>query len=99
MGLVGLLTASAQAKHSFFSPPCEFIYLTLVRSVSLLSSRKRRERERESSTIIMATPADPRDKIALITKNLQEVLNPELLEDVIVKEDRPLVVYWGQWYC
>ena len=45
----------------------------------------------------MATPTDPKEKIALITKNLQEVLNPELLEDVVVKEGRPLVVYWGEY--
>ncbi|KAH0542927.1 hypothetical protein FGG08_002696 [Glutinoglossum americanum] len=35
------------------------------------------------------------EKIALINQNLQEVLKPEILEDVIVKQNRPLIVYWG----
>lgn len=37
----------------------------------------------------------PQQKIDLITDQLQEVLRPEILEDVIVKQSRPLVVYWG----
>jgi hypothetical protein len=37
------------------------------------------------------------ERIALINQNLQEVLKPEILEDVIVKQGRPLIVYWG-WY-
>ncbi|TKA65109.1 hypothetical protein B0A49_08704 [Cryomyces minteri] len=44
----------------------------------------------------MAEAMSPRDKIALINKNLQEVLNPEIIEDVIVKQNRPLAVYWGK---
>ena len=38
---------------------------------------------------------NPHEKIALIKENLQEVLKPEILEDVLVKQDRPLKVYWG----
>ncbi|OCL10702.1 tyrosine tRNA ligase [Glonium stellatum] len=34
------------------------------------------------------------DKLALITQNLQEVLNPEIIEAVL-KQDRPLCIYWG----
>lgn len=37
----------------------------------------------------------PEESIALIKKNLQEVLNPEIIDDVILKQKRPLVVYWG----
>lgn len=40
---------------------------------------------------------DPQQKVALIKENLQEVLKPEILEDVIVKQDRPLEVYWGKF--
>ncbi|KAI9846853.1 MAG: hypothetical protein M1837_003465 [Sclerophora amabilis] len=43
----------------------------------------------------MASSLSPQQKIALIKENLQEVLKPEILEDVIVKQNRPLVVYWG----
>lgn len=35
------------------------------------------------------------EKIKLITDNLEEVLNPEIFEDVIRKEKRPLEIYWG----
>jgi tyrosyl-tRNA synthetase len=37
----------------------------------------------------------PQEKIALINQNLQEVLKPEIVEDVVVRQNRPLVVYWG----
>ncbi|OCK88183.1 tyrosine tRNA ligase [Cenococcum geophilum 1.58] len=36
---------------------------------------------------------DPSQKFALITKNLAEVLNPELIEQVLAERD--LKVYWG----
>jgi hypothetical protein len=39
---------------------------------------------------------DPQQKIALINENLQEVLKPEIIENAIVKENRPLVIYWGR---
>ena len=34
-------------------------------------------------------------RIDLIHSNLQEVLDPHLIEDVLKKGDRPLVIYWG----
>jgi len=37
----------------------------------------------------------PQQKIALIQENLQEVLNPEIIEDIIVKQNKPLKIYWG----
>jgi hypothetical protein len=36
------------------------------------------------------------EKIALITQNLQEVLKLEIIEDVILKQNRPLKIYWGK---
>ena len=38
---------------------------------------------------------DPQQKIALINENLQEVLRSDIIENVIVKENRPLAIYWG----
>ena len=35
------------------------------------------------------------DRMGLITSKLQEVLNPEIIEDIVVKKEQPLVVYWG----
>lgn len=35
------------------------------------------------------------DKFKLITSNLQEVLNPEIIEEVLKKNERPLKIYWG----
>lgn len=35
------------------------------------------------------------ERITLIHENLQEVLKPEIIEDVIKKQNRPLVIYWG----
>ncbi|EHL02701.1 Nucleotidylyl transferase [Glarea lozoyensis ATCC 20868] len=43
----------------------------------------------------MAPQMSPEDSIALIKANLQEVLNPEIIDNVILKEKRPLKVYWG----
>lgn len=44
----------------------------------------------------MAEELSPQEKIALITENLQEVLKPEIIEDVILKQNRPLRIYWGK---
>jgi tyrosyl-tRNA synthetase len=44
----------------------------------------------------MATALTPQQKLALIKENLQEVLKEEILEDVIIKQNRPLVIYWGE---
>ncbi len=35
------------------------------------------------------------ERIALISSNLQEILDPEIIEDVIKKQNRPLTIYWG----
>lgn len=45
----------------------------------------------------MATELDPQAKLVLIKENLQEVLKPEILEDVIIRQARPLKIYWGVW--
>ncbi|KAK4548793.1 hypothetical protein LTR36_008566 [Oleoguttula mirabilis] len=37
----------------------------------------------------------PQEKFALIKQNLQEVLNPEIIEEILNKNDRPLSIYWG----
>lgn len=37
----------------------------------------------------------PAEKLRLITSNLQEVLNPEIIEEVVNKNERPLKIYWG----
>jgi len=35
------------------------------------------------------------EKLQLITSNLQEVLNPEIIEEILTKNERPLKIYWG----
>lgn len=35
------------------------------------------------------------DKYNLISKGLQEVLNPQIIKNVLENEDRPLKIYWG----
>lgn len=35
------------------------------------------------------------EKYELITKGLQEVLHPEIIKEVLEKDERPLKVYWG----
>lgn len=42
-----------------------------------------------------STVKNPEEQYKLITKNLQEVLNAQIIKDVLEKEDRPLKVYWG----
>lgn len=37
----------------------------------------------------------PEEKSALIKSNLQEVLNPEIFEEILNKNERPLRIYWG----
>lgn len=35
------------------------------------------------------------EKISLITQGLQEVLKENIIADVLIKENRPLKIYWG----
>ena len=44
----------------------------------------------------MAEELSADEKIALICKDLQEVLRPNIIEDVIKKENRPLSIYYGK---
>lgn len=37
----------------------------------------------------------PDQQYEFITRNLQEVLNPQIIKNVLENEDRPLRVYWG----
>ncbi|KAK5725694.1 Tyrosine--tRNA ligase cytoplasmic [Elasticomyces elasticus] len=37
----------------------------------------------------------PEEKLALITANTQEVLNPDIIEEILSKNERPLRIYWG----
>ncbi|GME93035.1 hypothetical protein B5S28_g3809 [[Candida] boidinii] len=43
----------------------------------------------------MSIVTDPEEQFKLITKNLQEVLNPQIIKNVLEVEKRPLKVYWG----
>ncbi|KAF1984392.1 tyrosyl-tRNA synthetase [Aulographum hederae CBS 113979] len=43
----------------------------------------------------MAGNMSPDDQLKLINNNLAEVLNPEIIEDVIRNQKRPLIIYWG----
>ncbi|EDO15774.1 hypothetical protein Kpol_478p10 [Vanderwaltozyma polyspora DSM 70294] len=43
----------------------------------------------------MSTVVDPQEAYELITKNLQEVLNPQIIKNVLEVEKRPLKLYWG----
>ncbi|QSZ33656.1 hypothetical protein DSL72_005224 [Monilinia vaccinii-corymbosi] len=43
----------------------------------------------------MASNLSPEESIALIKANLAEVLDPEIINNVILEEKRPLKVYWG----
>ena len=47
----------------------------------------------------MADTLSAQEKIALIHENLQEILKPEIIEDVIIKQNRPLVIYWGNSFA
>ncbi|RFN52116.1 tyrosyl-trna synthetase [Fusarium flagelliforme] len=37
----------------------------------------------------------PEQSLALIKANLAEILNPEIIDDVILNQHRPLKIYWG----
>ncbi|KAI9673876.1 MAG: hypothetical protein M1817_002082 [Caeruleum heppii] len=43
----------------------------------------------------MAEALNDHERIALIKQNLQEVLKGDIIEDVILRQKRPLIVYWG----
>ena len=39
---------------------------------------------------------DTNEQFDLITSNLQEVLKPEIIKDILEKEKRPVKIYWGK---
>jgi len=41
------------------------------------------------------TDLSTKEKLELITRNLQEVLKENIITDVLEKEQRPLKIYWG----
>jgi tyrosyl-tRNA synthetase len=43
----------------------------------------------------MATDMTPEERLALVKSGLPEILHGEILEQVILKEQRPLEIYWG----
>lgn len=43
----------------------------------------------------MAAELSPEEKLALVKSGLPEILHPEILEQVILNEKRPLEIYWG----
>lgn len=43
----------------------------------------------------MAAKIEDNASIALIKSNLAEIIDPQIIDDVILKEKRPLKVYWG----
>lgn len=43
----------------------------------------------------MAEQLSREERLKLIHQNLHEVLKPEIIEDIVLKEDRPLKIYWG----
>ena len=45
-------------------------------------------------SIAMAAPQSKESKLELIRENLSEVLNPEIIDEVL-KKDETLRIYWG----
>jgi len=43
----------------------------------------------------MGSQLSPEERVALIKKNLQEILQPELIDEIVIKQQRELVMYWG----
>ncbi len=48
-----------------------------------------------SNTNGLPKESSPQERMDWITNHLQEVLNPEILEDVVYKQMRPPIIYWG----
>ena len=43
----------------------------------------------------MANDLSPQDRLSLVTSHLAEILHPDILSSIILKEKRPLKIYWG----
>ena len=59
---------------------------------------KRYTSSRYNSTVQMADSLSAQDKLALIYENLHEKLKEEIIEDVIIRQNRSLKIYWGSGY-
>lgn len=67
--------------------------------MQLIASEPKPCADTEQATSHEGDALSPKEKVALITSNLQETLNPEILEDVLFKQQRPLIIYWGMKAC
>lgn len=64
--------------------------------MSLLGDRKKYQRRaRCILTFYNSRTMNAEEKFELITKGLQEVLNPQILKEVLEKNERPVKIYWG----
>lgn len=43
----------------------------------------------------MANSLNPQEQLALIYENLQEKLKEDLIEDIVLNQQRSLKIYWG----
>ena len=56
---------------------------------------KKQDYQPSTAITTMAQTLNAQQKITLINSHLQEVLKPEIIEDVLIKQNRPLIIYWG----
>lgn len=72
----------------------------IARASKLRRPRSQSKSHSKSSSVSGANGAggklSPEEKLALITSNLQETLNVEIIEDVLKNQSRPLRIYWGE---
>lgn len=43
----------------------------------------------------MADDLTPQQKLDLIKENLSEIMHLDIVEDIVLKQKRPMTIYWG----
>jgi len=66
-----------------------------ARIIEITTGASKKEESNSSTKANGSTDMSTAERLSIVTNNLQEILNPEIMEDVLNKGERPLTIYWG----
>jgi len=66
-----------------------------ARIIEITTGASKKDKSNDAAKANGSTEMSAIERLSIVTNNLQEILNPEIMEDVINKGERPLTIYWG----
>jgi hypothetical protein len=63
--------------------------------IEITTGASKKQEDNNSTQANGSTDMSAAERLSIVTNNLQEILNPEIMEDVLNKGEKPLTIYWG----